>query len=631
MSLPLRFYDEEIAFFTPPENISPSQWAARYRTVTEGEHKGPWINENFAYLVEPMDTWARPHIESIILCFAPQTGKSQIAMNCLGFVADQAPGPIMYVMPTENKAKDFSGLKLKNLFLESQRLKALLSSGTTSWGTLNLPLLNGTHIRTVWANSPSALSEVSIQYLFFDECDKYEEFSGKEADPLALGEVRTTAYPNTKKIMYLSTPNRENGPITRVMNYKADEIRDFYAVCPTCGHAQIMIFDQIKWPKEIRDPRTMENGRHAKYECEACRFLWNDYQRNIAVSRGHWLPRIAVIRPRSVAFHLPVWYSRNRSLSYAAARFLEGLNDHTAKYTFVTQVKAEAFKEVVKTTVKADLLKARCDLPPQTVPEAAIALTLGVDVQKYGLWFLVRAFARDYTSWLIHYGETSWEQLEQLICEQAYPIRNSDRAMRIWRVGIDTGGSESVMGVSATELTYSWIIRLIKRAALRQCHVFGTKGSSSTSGVPGTFKYGEPIVKMPSGKKIDNPFKLVLIDTHEMKDTYHRHLQQAISGDPQGAYLHAGEESDYRTYTRHILAEEKRRDRKGAESWVKIRNDNHLFDCEILAMSLAHWQWPLGGINLYRPVQPEPPAPPPPPISYDRGTDLRERFSRRSR
>jgi phage terminase large subunit GpA-like protein len=629
-NLALTFSNEEISFFAPPEDITPSEWAARYRTVTEGEHRGPWVNENFAYLIEPMDTWALPHVECVVLNFAPQTGKSQIAMNCLGFAADQAPGPMMYIMPTENKARDFSKGKLADLFTHTSRLHDLVPPASDAWTTFNVALLNSASIKIVWANSPSALSEASIQYLFFDECDKYEEFSGKEADPLTLGEVRTTAYPNTKKIMYLSTPNRESGPITRAMNFKADEIRDFYAVCPACGHPQVMIFEQIKWPKHIKDPRTMRHGDHARYQCDSCKFLWTNYVRNVAVSRGFWRARVSVIRPRCVAYHLPAWYSRNTTLSDTAAAFLEGLQDRAKKMAFVTQYKAEAWKEIVKTTNKVEILKARADLPPQTVPESAIALTCGIDVQKYGFWFSVRAFARDYTSWLIHHGQlATWADVEQLIYERAYPVLNNPcRTMKIWRAGVDTGGGDSSMDVSLTEITYFWLVKNVPLALSRGTNIFGTKGASRS--IAGTFKFGEALLKTPSGRKLPDWLRLVSIDTHQMKDNYHFHIQQAIEGNAQGAYLHAGEDAEYRTYIHHILAEEKRKDRKGVEEWVKVSNDNHLFDCEILAMSLAHYQWPSGGVNLYLPLAPA--APQPPPFQYYQRPDMdayRERLSER--
>ncbi len=599
-------YDAVYDFFTPREMLKPSEWAERHRIITEGEHKGLWINKNFAYLAEPMDTLALPYVESIILVFAPQTGKSQIAVTFLGMVADQAPGPAMVVMPTENKAKDFSEKKLDPLFEHTPRVHDLLVNNSTM-----RKQLMGMDIMLAWANSPSALSSEAIQYLIFDECDKYPDFSGSEADPIALGEVRTISYPNTKKIIYSSTPNRENGPIMQAVKLKASEKREYYAVCPACGHAQVMRFEQIKWPEHIRDPQTMKAGLYAHYECESCNFLWNDPVRNDAVSRGFWRAEVPTIRPRSVAFHLPAWYSRNVSLSKCAADFLEGQKDIIKKKAFVTQVKAEPWKDVVPTTTKSELLKARCDLPPQTVPESAVALTCGVDVQKYGLWFVVRAFARDYTSWLLHYGQITWEELFELVLRRTYPVHGSYRRMRIWRTGLDTGGSESTMTVSGTELTYKYLLNLIAQGARVPTYVYGTKGASRR--IEGVLKFGEPIVQFPSsGRKIDNPFRLLLIDTDEMKDLYHLHVQQAINGDSQGAYLHAGSDADYRTYVRHIVAEEKRRDRKGALSWEKVSNENHLFDCEIIAMSLANYHFPGGGVNLAPRPQVQPPAAPPP-------------------
>ena len=63
------------------------------------------------------------------------------------------------------------------------------------------------------------------------------------------------------------------------------------------------------------------------------------------------------------------------------------------------------------------------------------------------------------------------------------------------------------------------------------------------------------------------------------------------------AYLHS--ETD-RHYARQILAEEKRLNEKGVEEWVQTRRDNHLLDCECLAMIVADPKWPTGGIHLLR-------------------------------
>lgn len=627
------FYEEELSAMRPRDKLTVSQWAERYRIVTEGEKQGPWSNAYARYLVEPMDAFTLPHVQSIILCFAPQTGKTQIALNCLGYAIDSDPDPAMYILPTEFKAKDFGKGKIARLLNDTPCLKALVSPHSDDTTTLKVIFRNGMTLRIAWANSPSALSAESIRYLFFDETDKYEEFSGKEADPITLGDVRTTAYPYTKKKLYFSTPNTEEGVITRAMEFEADEIRDYYAVCPACGHPQRMVFDRIRWPKSIRDPRTMQRGFYARYECESCLFLWNDYQRNIAVEKGFWQARVPVERPRAIAFHLPAWYSRNTSLSEVAAAFLKGLTDLSKRMAFVTQYKAEPWKQVIKTSTQSEILKARTEMPPQIVPEAAVALTCGVDVQKYGFWFVVRAFARDYTSWLIHYGHLiSWTEVEQLILERQYPVQgNPDRRLGIWRAALDTGGSDTDLGVSMTEATYFWLVNNIPRAAARGINIYGTKGASTA--IPGTFKVGEELAKAPSGRRLPAWLRLILVDTHRMKDVYHYHVEQASSGNPFGCYLHSETGKDY---VNQILAEEKRKDRKGAERWVRIRPDNHLLDCEVLALSLAHYQFPGGGINIYA-RQPEesasaqPSAPPASRATFARPdiSEVRERLADR--
>lgn len=590
---------EQQRVWQAPEKITVSQWAERYRIVTEGQSLGPWTNSYAPYLVGPMDTWCQPHVRKVILRFAPQTGKTQIALNCLGYVIDQDPGPAMYIMPTESKSKDFGSGKLADLVRKTPRLAALISPYTNDTTTLQIRFIHGMRLMVAWSNSPAALSSESIEYLFFDETDKYEEFSGRESDPITLGEVRTTAFPHTKKIMYFSTPVSETGIISRAVDNEADVVMDYFVRCPICTHMQTMIFENIRWPDNIRDPRTMERHRYARYECESCKFRWDDYQRNHAVSGGEWRARLTegepITRPIAVAFHLPAWYSRNTSLSDSAAAFLRGLHDLSKKMAFVTQHKAEPWKLVIQTSSEVEILKARTELPPQTLPDDAIAVTMGVDVQKYGFWFVVRAWARDYTSWLIHYGElATWEEVEDMIFSRSYPrVSDPTKGLSIWRTAIDTGGTDTGLGLSMTESAYWWLVKNVPKARVSGRGIYGTKGSSHS--IPGIFKTGEELLKAPSGKKLPVWLRLILIDTHMMKDLYHYHLNQAANADLQGAYLHAETGKDY---VRQILAEEKRKNRKGIEEWVRIRQDNHLLDAEILALGLAHYQWPGGGVNL---------------------------------
>jgi phage terminase large subunit GpA-like protein len=313
---------------------------------------------------------------------------------------------------------------------------------------------------------------------------------------------------------------------------------------------------------------------------------------------GIWHQADPLLHPRAGAFHLPSWYSTD-SLSEVVAARIEGDTDPHKKMIYVTQYKAEEYNQVIRTTTQSEILKSRVDaLPPQTVPQDALALVCFIDVQKYSCWFAVRAFARDYTSWLIHWGQLpSLEDAEDLIFTRRYAVAESAETMGIWRAGVDTGGSDTEQyGVSMTENTYWWLIRNIPRGRRHGVGIFGTKGSSRP--ILGTFKLGEEILKTSSGKKLPAALRLTFIDTEVMKSLFHDHLDNAARNEGRGAYLHAGTDNDYGVYLRHILAEEKKKDSRGRVEWVKKGRDNHLFDCEVGCMSLAHYQWPGGGVNM---------------------------------
>jgi hypothetical protein len=113
------------------------------------------------------------------------------------------------------------------------------------------------------------------------------------------------------------------------------------------------------------------------------------------------------------------------------------------------------------------------------------------------------------------------------------------------------------------------------------------------------FKKGEALLKTPSGRKLPDWFHLVLIDTDKLKTFFHYGLDQAIARDSNALYLH--HDTDM-IYARHILAEEKRMDRKSKiAKWERIRSANHLLDASCGAVALAQPQWLGGGVNILAP------------------------------
>ena len=575
----IRFCEAERMALRGRPDIRPSQWADSYRQVNKGSAQGQWQNSKTPYLVEPMDTWAQPWVRRELLCFAPQTGKTQVAFNCLMYAIDVDPGPAMYIMADENSARRIIQRQLMPALRSTPRVARLMMPKPS---ILLIQFVNGMDLMLAWASSAAMLASESVRYMFYDEPAKYPSFTGKEADPFSLGEQRTNVYQHNSKELFFSTPALDGDEFDRLMRNEFDEIRRRYAVCPVCGHAQIMRFRNMHWG-ETRDPGLVMRKRLARYTCENCKMEWDDYMRDSAVARGFWKADKPVERAAAVAFApLPSWYSPFVSMSRSVAAYLRGQQDPKKNYAFVTQHKCQAWKDVVEPKKESEILTAhRCKMPEGIVPPEAVALTMGIDMQKVGFWFVVRAWGRELTSWLIRYGYLStWEDVETMAFGTRYPVDGTDRTMGIFRAGLDTGGGKSSDDEwSRTEEAYQWL-RKHSRGV-----VFGIKGASrpQLQRVKVT-----TIDRMARGNRpIPGGLDLRIIDVGQFKDLIHWRMTRK-QGESQRWFLHAGTGHDY---VRQLLAEEKRKDRHGKATWVQIRRDNHLLDCEVIAAACADSEW----------------------------------------
>jgi len=301
-------------------------------------------------------------------------------------------------------------------------------------------------------------------------------------------------------------------------------------------------------------------------------------------------------RPLKIGFHLPSWISPFVSLSEIAAAFLSGLTDINKFKNFHNNHAAEPWKLTIISKDSEQILAARSLVPAQIVPEEAIALTCGVDVQEHGFWFAVRAWAPYMTSWLIHYGFlATWADVEKLIFDSSYPIGETGRALRIFRAAVDTGGGKKFEDMTMTEETYFWLIKNQGRGGVE---LWGTKGSSTT--LAGMLDLGKVILSTPAGKKLPAALRLLSVDTAKAKDQFHYRLQLASKDDtrvlPGAAFLHADTRADY---VAQILAEEKQTNDKGYDEWINIhQRPNHLLDAEVLAAACVEMEFPGWGLRL---------------------------------
>lgn len=580
-----------------------SQWAEKHRVLTMSAMPGLWRNSVTPYLTGVMDTMGTACVREVVLCKTPQTGGSEATHNFIGYCIDRAAGSVLYVYPDEDTSKENCNDRVLPMIQSSPRLSSFLT-GVSKDATSHRIGLHHMPIYFGWARSASKLANKPIKYAVADEIDK-EGFniSRTEAHPLALIDKRFNTYRSSYKFIKISSPTIESGNIWQALK-GCEAVFDYHARCPACTHLHLMTFAQIKWDGGPgADPIEIKRRHLAWYECPECGAKWDDEDRNVAVRAGVWIERTTKVtlpvyldrfRPVSTGFHIPAWISYFVSLSECAAAFLKGLTSQTDMRDFANGYCAEPWKEykVLARQEDEEILKCRADLAPQVVPASAVALTAGFDMQKIGFFYVIRAWAKDYTSWLVDYGHLgTWDDLERMLFDTVWPVQDSDRKMRIWRAALDTGGGKYQTDISSTEEAYLWLQK--NMGFSRTCRVWGTKGSSNP--LPGKLKMGSVLNKTPSGKALKMGMRLVHLDTDKLKDMFYERLGKSLSGESGGAWLHRETQMDY---ARQITAEEKQVNAKGIETWEPIRPDNHYLDAEVIACALADWEWPGGGVNL---------------------------------
>ena len=115
--------------YRPPENLTVSEWAAKYRVLSResSAEAGPWRNERTPYLVEPMDAITDPTVRHITVVASSQVGKSEMELNAIGYIIDQDPGSILYIQPTLDDAKKFSRLRISPMARDCARLRTKIA------------------------------------------------------------------------------------------------------------------------------------------------------------------------------------------------------------------------------------------------------------------------------------------------------------------------------------------------------------------------------------------------------------------------------------------------------------------------------------------------------------------------
>jgi phage terminase large subunit GpA-like protein len=115
--------------FAPEPQLKVSEWAdtCRMLPATSAE-PGKWRTSRTEYLREVMDCLSvSSPVERVILMKAAQIGASEAALNFCGYVIANAPGVLLYVMPTDQASRRNVRLRVDPLIDSTPELARLVT------------------------------------------------------------------------------------------------------------------------------------------------------------------------------------------------------------------------------------------------------------------------------------------------------------------------------------------------------------------------------------------------------------------------------------------------------------------------------------------------------------------------
>jgi phage terminase large subunit GpA-like protein len=260
----------------------------------------------------------------------------------------------------------------------------------------------------------------------------------------------------------------------------------------------------------------------------------------------------------------------------AASAFLRSRRDKTKLKDFQSDYNAEPWRVYEKNKAEDDIMALKDDRPQSVVPAGGTiaAITAGIDTQKYGFWFEIRAWGWGLTaeSWQVRSGFVdSFEALARVLWSDVYP---------------DAGGNKYIVNMAVIDAMGEKTAEVYDFCRIHRGFIHPLQGVDRLAQ---PFSYSN-IEYYPGTKKpIIGGIKLVRANVTHYKNYLANKLDVA-AGDP-GAWHMNSEMTE--EWARHMVSEYI--DEKGL--WqVKHNRDNHGWDCSVYNLVAAdilgvkHWQ-----------------------------------------
>lgn len=457
----------------PRQARTVSQWADGCRRLSSkgSAEPGPWRTRRNPPLQEPMDCLSkRSAVRDVVLKFPIQFGKTEVAVNALGYTMTDHPGPVMVCLPGEVSMNKWVQQKLQPMVDETPDVRDTLTSVASreASNTRTFKDFAGGQLYIEHAGSPSRLKSTSVRFLIVDELDEFAANLIGGDDPVEMLDGRTSAFPATSKRLYISTPQVKSTSRIDHLFERGDQ-RRWHCPCPHCGHEAPLSWSdwssrhgaavdvpghQIAWSS----PRA-DGTRAVWLVCPACGAHIEEHHKTAMLAAGHWVPHNPGARGvRSYTINC-LYYPIGLGPRWAdlVEKWLDAQGDPARLKTFINDRLAESWEDASTRSVKANIVAERAEpYPLRFAPAGVIRVTAGVDTQDNRLAVQIIGWGRGRSWWVMDYVELPgdpaqpavWDSLTELLNR---PIQHACGAqLSVEAVDVDVAGHR-------TEAAKAWV------------------------------------------------------------------------------------------------------------------------------------------------------------------------------
>ncbi len=561
----------------PRQHKSVVDWAYDHIRLPKkaAAESGPLDFKRTPYAIEICEALEDKRNERVIWVAGAQVAKTTVLSTVALKQAIENQAPVLMALSTIGLAEGYSKERLQPTINNSPYL--LEQFGPSKSKDSNNTILfkqtvTGGHVVLVGSNSSAEMRSRPIKVLLLDEVSSYQP--NKEGDVVNLLIQRQVTFFDRITGM-ASTPLFTGDRI--LSEYENTDQRKFFVKCPHCEFEQWLQWGFVRWPKD--------EPTKAQYQCESCERQWTEKQRRDAIMRGIWKPTVTP-KPgyeKVPGYHLSALYSPWLSLAQLAVEFTNA-KDKLRLQTFVNTKLAQGFEIREYNAVEATNLVERAEpYQPGTVPDGALVLTAGVDVQVDRLVIGIYGWGPGEEAWLISYlnlygnpllpfdsEDSPWPQLDQLI--EASFKHDSGALLKISLTNIDSG--------YATQEVYKYVLSRRRKYRIRA--VDGRAGK-----LPITNKPSYPQVT-GHGKPNKSGIQLWPVGTVAAKKMIYARLGLEAAGP---GYFHAYQSVDS-DYFLELTGEQiviKYKNGFPYEEWeMRPGRENHALDCTVYALAAAY-------------------------------------------